>query len=106
MTVQTDARVLAGEQIDDGTPLSVTLIGSDLYGVAGFGGANDDGTIFKIASDGVFSVLHSFSGMDGREPTCPLVTDSNGNLYGTTIGGGANSDGVVFKLTLKKKRSD
>ena len=91
---------------DGGTPLSVTLIGSDLYGVTAFGGADDDGTIFKIASDGVFSVLHSFSGMDGREPTCPLVTDSNGNLYGTTIGGGANSDGVVFKLTFKKKRSD
>jgi len=42
MTVQTDARVLAGEQIDDGTPLSVTLIGSDLYGVTAFGGADDD----------------------------------------------------------------
>jgi uncharacterized repeat protein (TIGR03803 family) len=90
---------------DGENPISVTLMGKDLYGVTGFGGANGDGTIFKITSNGAFSVLHSFSGTDGRDPVCPLVPDSGGNLYGTTFGGGANSNGVVFKLTLKKKKT-
>ena len=89
---------------DGENPVSVSLVGNDLYGITSFGGANADGTVFKISSNGKFSVLHSFAGNDGREPTCPLVADSDGNLYGTTIGGGANSNGVVFKLTLKKKR--
>lgn len=87
---------------DGSGPISVTLVGHDLYGMTGFGGANNDGTIFKIAPNGALTTLHSFSGTDGRDPTCPLVPGGDGNLYGTTIGGGTHSNGVVFKLTLKK----
>ena len=47
-----------------------------------------------------FSVLHSFSGTEGREgPIAGLTMDANGNLYGTTFLDGAFGFGNVFKLT-------
>jgi uncharacterized repeat protein (TIGR03803 family) len=45
-----------------------------------------------------FTVLHSFSGLDGAVPHSGLTLDAAGNLYGTTFGGG-NEAGTVFKLT-------
>ena len=38
----------------------------NFYGVALFGGAHGDGTVFKLATDGTFTLLHTFSGC-GRE---------------------------------------
>jgi uncharacterized repeat protein (TIGR03803 family) len=54
-----------------------------------------------------FTVLHAFTGGDGRYPQAGLVLDSNGNLYGTTRQGGPACGpggfsfgcGVVFKIT-------
>jgi uncharacterized repeat protein (TIGR03803 family) len=61
------------------------------------------GTVFKLMpnSDGSWteSVLHSFSGPDGADPTAGLVFDVVGNLYGDTTQGGRGGVGVVFKLT-------
>src|ERR1700730_7253100 len=45
------------------------------------------------------TVLHSFTGSDGRLPVASLIADRAGNLYGTTIYGGGSRNGVVFKLT-------
>ena len=78
----------------------------DLFGTAKDGGnANCNsgdgcGTVFKIASDGTFSVLYTFQGgSDGEAPKSTLVEDSSGDLYGTTIGGGGNCNcGTVFRL--------
>ncbi len=53
----------------------------------------------------VETVLHSFTGSDGSDPTPGLIADSSGNLYGTTQFGGAPGCGlgfgcgVVFKLS-------
>ena len=48
---------------------------------------------------GAFTVLHSFTGPDGGNPSAVgLTLDASGNLYGTTSGGGASGSGVVFKL--------
>jgi uncharacterized repeat protein (TIGR03803 family) len=44
------------------------------------------------------SVLHSFTGADGKLPRAELIFDAAGNLYGTTNGGGPSNDGVVFRL--------
>ncbi len=47
-----------------------------------------------------FTLLHSFSGPDGKNPAAPLVLGSDGNLWGTTyFGGPDNSWGTVFKIT-------
>jgi uncharacterized repeat protein (TIGR03803 family) len=71
----------------------------NLYGTTDLGGTFDHGTVFKIASDGTYTVLHTFNGTDGQGPNGYLVADDAGNLYGTTQGGGANGAGTVFQLT-------
>ena len=73
----------------------------NLYGTTSGGGANGDGTVFKITAAGTESVLHSFVGgtTDGQQPIAGLVMDSAGNLYGTTSFGGENDDGTVFKIS-------
>jgi uncharacterized repeat protein (TIGR03803 family) len=76
----------------------------NLYGTAFLGGAHypNDGTVFKLTptSGGGWkrTVLHSFSGADGLQPTASMIFDAAGNLYGTTQYGGASGNGVVFKL--------
>jgi len=78
------------------------LSGSTLYGTTSRGGAESDGTIFKINTDGTgFAVLHSFGGVgtDGSVPMAGL-TLSGSALYGTTRQGGigSNSAGTVFTI--------
>ena len=79
----------------------------NLYGTTFYGGSgtgcdiyyNGCGTVFKIDTSGVETVLHSFSGAgDGWNPTARVILDSAGNIYGTTWLGGAYSFGAVFKL--------
>jgi uncharacterized repeat protein (TIGR03803 family) len=73
----------------------------NLYGTTVFGGAYNNGTVFKITASGSESVLYSFAGgNDGAYPYGGLVTDSTGNLYGTTQQGGGNGYyGTIFELT-------
>jgi uncharacterized repeat protein (TIGR03803 family) len=79
----------------------------NLYGTTLSRGANDRGTVFKLApnADGSWreSVLHSFCSRtncgDGEFPLTSLIFDQAGNLYGTTQLGGAHGlGGTVFKL--------
>lgn len=70
----------------------------NLYGTASYGGANNDGIVFRLAPAGAETVLYSFSGADGANPTDSLISDKMGNLYGTTDNGGSNNSGTVFKL--------
>lgn len=76
-------------------------LGSDgaLYGAAMFGTFNGDGTVFRITPDGAFSLLHVFSGADGRWPAVPPVPGADGAVYGTTTRGGAFNAGTVYRLT-------
>ena len=46
----------------------------------------------------MFSVIYSFNGPDGGNPTGDLIFDPAGNLYGTTCTGGPSDGGTVFKL--------
>src|SRR3989304_5341042 len=72
--------------------------GTFLYRMAGGGGANGYGVVFKIKPDGTgYSDLHDFSGANGSYPGGYLISDGT-FLYGMTYGGGANSYGVVFKI--------
>jgi uncharacterized repeat protein (TIGR03803 family) len=76
----------------------------DLYGTTEFGGASDAGEIWKLASDGTFTVLHSFDDTnDGRQPRWRLVRDNTGNFYGVALFGGASNDGTVFELKTNGK---
>jgi len=74
----------------------------NLYGTSLYGGAYGEGTVFELIpnADGTWteSVLHSFSGRDGRLPWWGLIFDHNGNAYGTTWAGGAYDGGTIFRL--------
>ena len=95
-----------GESSPDGSqPIASGLVrdpAGNFYGTTQAGGTFGDGTVYKLAPDGTFTVLHSFSwGADGAFPWAGVILDEAGNIYGTTRqGGDANCDcGVVFKIT-------
>ncbi|MFZ0828694.1 MAG: choice-of-anchor tandem repeat GloVer-containing protein [Verrucomicrobiia bacterium] len=73
-----------------------------LFGTTEAGGANGDGTVFALTTNGVFTNLVSFTGTNGAypgaSPMSTLVWGTNGNLYGTTAYGGTNDYGSVFEL--------
>jgi uncharacterized repeat protein (TIGR03803 family) len=89
-----------GTSNGEGPQGSLVFDGTFLYGMATWGGANNQGLIFKIKTDGTGYVnLHNFAGIpDGMHPTGTLITD-NTFLYGM-VGGGSNSCacGFVFKI--------
>ncbi len=79
---------------------SLVLEGTTLYGTTYSGGANNQGVVFKMGTDGGgFSLLHSYAGTsaDGRNPYGSLVLDGT-TLYGMTYGGGANDLGALFGI--------
>jgi uncharacterized repeat protein (TIGR03803 family) len=98
---QPDGWYPTGELVPDGK--------GNFYGTTWFGGASDDGTVFKLDSTGTVTVLYSFDGIAGGEgPNGPLVADAQGNVYGTTAGGGDTSCdlcGVVFRLEPSGKET-
>jgi uncharacterized repeat protein (TIGR03803 family) len=83
-------------------PYAALVQGSDqnFYGTTTEGGANNDGTVFKITSTGTLTTLHSFNTTDGAAPYAGLIQASNRTFYGTTASGGANNDGTVFSLSV------
>jgi uncharacterized repeat protein (TIGR03803 family) len=90
--------------LDGANPSSGLVQGSDgnFYGTTILGGANHDGTIFRISPGGNYTNLYSFgnSPNDGHMPYAGLVQGSDGNFYGTTTAGGTKSEGAVVKLTV------
>ncbi len=81
---------------DGGFPASGLTIGTDgnLYGTSFTGGAHDTGVAFKLTTQGVFTVLHPFTGasesptVDGYNPWGALTQETNGYFFGTTYLGG------------------
>ncbi len=89
---------------NDGTAPSgsLSLYGSNLYGMTYQGGDSNAGTVFKINANGNdFTLLHEFIGgvNDGSMPRGSLVIRSP-NLYGMTYQGGDSNAGVIFSMTL------
>ncbi len=71
-----------------------------LYGTTTEGGGPClCGVVFRLAPDGTETVLHTFTGSDGADPTDSLIMDKQGALYGTTNIGGRHGDGTVFQLS-------
>ena len=78
----------------------------NLYGTTPTGGnqAGSYGEVYKLATNGTLSVLHTFSNADGDGvyPTGSVVVDNKGNVYGTTGQGGKGCRsygcGTVFKI--------
>jgi uncharacterized repeat protein (TIGR03803 family) len=91
-----------GDQ-DGGVPEAglVRDAAGNLYGTTFEGGSAPvpygHGTVFKLDSAGHLTVLHTFTGIDGRFPEGRLLCHKT-NLYGTTYEGGHYGLGVVFEL--------
>lgn len=82
------------------TPLDAPIPGPGgfYYGATERGGANDQGVIYKIKSDGTgFQKLHDFDTPGGAHPWAGL-TLADGRLYGWTTVGGSNDLGVIFGI--------
>lgn len=101
-----------GFSVDGGLPASDLMIDKtgNLYGTAAQGGEFAVGTVFKVAQDGEFTVLHHFAGIegdtiDGSRPNGGVVADAKGNLYGTTREGGAHDHGVIYKIAPDGKET-
>lgn len=72
----------------------------NFYGVTFFGGANEEGSVFKLTPKGVLTTLVSFDGSNGASPVGTLTEGGDGNFYGVTYGGGNQSGwGTIFKVT-------
>jgi len=77
----------------------------DLYGATYYGGASNNGTLFKITTSGSLTTLYNFCSLascaDGSGPEGQLALDSAGNIYGTADEGGTSNFGTVFKFSTK-----
>ena len=92
---------------DGAGPGGLILSGNTLYGTAVYGGGSDNGTVFKVNTDGTgFTTLHSFTATtvnppyinsDGAQPWAGFILSGN-TLYGTAYIGGTYGSGTVFAL--------
>jgi uncharacterized repeat protein (TIGR03803 family) len=101
---------------DDGSAPDTQLVfdsAGNLYGTTLYGGAYNQGIVFKLTPqpDGTWTetIVHNFGkGSDGANPYGTLSLDASGNIFGTTDGGGiynsiceqtGGSCGTVFELS-------
>lgn len=73
-----------------------------LYGTTDSGGPFDQGTVYRMATDGSgFEVIFDFRSEQPspQTPTGSLIMDAAGNLYGSAAFGGAFGRGAVYRLS-------
>jgi len=96
-----------GANSEGAYPEGTLVIGPDgaYYGTTAGGGLHGSGTVFKIAADGTFEVLHAFGSRnsngvnaDGAEPHAGLVLADDGHFYGVTHSGGSYGGGTLFRM--------
>jgi uncharacterized repeat protein (TIGR03803 family) len=86
---------------DGGRPSNAALIeGNDgrLYGTAVVGGSGFGGTIFSVALDGTFTLVHDFTGNDGSQAVAGMIKGSDGAFYGATMNGGSSGRGTIYRI--------
>ena len=96
---------------DGAQPASGLVEGSDgnFYGTTSGGGAQGDGTVYKVAAGGTTTTLYSFCSLtdcaDGTDPLASLFLASDGNFYGAAYLGGNTAIcsgygcGTLFQVT-------
>ena len=106
--VWTETTLYSFTGVADGKlPLSGVYVGSkgSIFGTTYLGGSGN-GVVYQLTpvAGGTFtqSVLWTFSGTDGANPSDSVLEDKNGDFYGTTGGAANGTAGNVFKLTHAK----
>ena len=88
-----------GGQMDDPLyPQRFIAQGRDgnLYATTPYGGALNDGTVYKMTPSGQLTVLYDLVSYNG---STGLMLGTDGNFYGTAVYGGADRYGSVFRIT-------
>jgi uncharacterized repeat protein (TIGR03803 family) len=82
-------------------PIAALVQGVDgnFYGTNSL--SESGGTVFKMTPSGKVTLLHSFTGIDGRAPSTAMVIGTDGLLYGQTALEGGYGGGTAFKITTK-----
>jgi uncharacterized repeat protein (TIGR03803 family) len=94
-----------GYPTDGYRPIGILVQGSDgnFYGTTYRGGANNEGSVFKITPSGAYTLLYSFhygNGIfDAQLPVAGLTLGTDGNFYGVATAGGSKNSGAIFKIT-------
>src|SRR4051812_15117103 len=102
MPAQTFTTIHSFNGADGNNVQGALLQGTDgnLYGSTYYGGANDDGTLFKLSPAGVLTTLANFDGIIGSGPAHALIQGTDGSYYGTTDNlAPGDWKGIVFKIT-------
>jgi uncharacterized repeat protein (TIGR03803 family) len=94
-----------GDRNPDGDDPASLVMGKDgaLYGAAKYGGHYGLGTIFRITTDGQFSLVYTLkpytlSRVNSYQP-CSLTVGADGTLYGGTWHASNGDYGSLFKVT-------
>ncbi|MEA2571377.1 MAG: hypothetical protein QOI24_3378 [Acidobacteriota bacterium] len=83
----------------EGLASGVIVADTFLYGVSN-GGVNNNGSVYRFEpSTGLFSIVATFDGTNGKHPNTALFL-SGGYLYGTTGEGGPGGKGTLFRLPV------
>ena len=87
---------------DGAQPYAPLTQGTDgsLYGVNAYGGQSGAGTVFRMTTNGVVTILTSLDYTTrGGYPEGGLVQGRDGNFYGPTLYGGPSGYGTLFRVT-------
>jgi uncharacterized repeat protein (TIGR03803 family) len=76
----------------------------NFYGITILGGANNEGTVYKMTPGGTVTILHSFNQTTDQVsyPQSALLQAPSGNFYSVVVGcnfGGCVNDGGLFEIT-------
>ena len=100
--VQRSGPIFSFSGTDGGYVFSALALGADgsFYGTTQYGGANGNGTVFNVTTNGALTTLASLNFyLTGANPLAGLTLGADGNLYGIAPYGGLHDDGTVFRVT-------
>ena len=78
--------------------LAVSSGDGTLVGTTNSGGANDQGTVYRVTLPGFVTTLHSFDGADGSTPNSGVAVASSGQIFGATSLGSPHGHGLVYQM--------
>jgi len=84
-------------------PFGKLLMANDgnLYGMTAFGGAYNNGVIYKFnLMTNIYTDIYDFDGTGGIQPYGNLIQATDGNLYGLTSAGTISNFGTLFSFDI------